>query len=141
MVLCSWFPFLTFDPCWCSVPIQAGYLKAIMQAAADVATTRFSDLANNSVEVIGARDVQNTVNDHMFTLFDKNNDGVISMDEFKDVIGELGGDGEDAHELMKLVDSNFDGSVSQEEFKDFRRQVIMCALVFSHSSFLFGTRH
>ncbi|KAG0568473.1 hypothetical protein M758_6G019200 [Ceratodon purpureus] len=104
-------------------PEQAGYLKAIMQAAADVATTRFSDLTNNTVEVIGGSNMQNTVNDHMFTLFDKNNDGVISMDEFKDVIGELGGDGEDAHELMKLVDSNFDGSVSQEEFKDFRRQV------------------
>lgn len=95
-----------------------------MEAAADVASTRFSDLTNNSVEIIGEKDVQSTVNDHMFILFDKNNDGVISMDEFKDVIGELGGDGEDAHELMKLVDSNFDGSVSQEEFKDFRRQVM-----------------
>jgi len=103
--------------------IQAGYLKALMQAAADVATTRFSDMTNNSVEEIRDRDGQNEGNDHMFTLFDKNNDGVISMDEFKDVIGELGGDGEDAHELMKLVDSNFDGSVSQEEFQDFRRQV------------------
>lgn len=48
----------------------------------------------------------------MFILFDKNNDGVISMDEFKDVIGELGGDGEDVYELMKFVDFNFDGFVS-----------------------------
>ena len=119
---------LTFYPFCRMVPTQAGYLKAIMQAAADVATTRFSDLANNSVEVIGESDVQNIVNDHMFTLFDKNNDGVISMDEFKDVIGELGGDGEDAYELMKLVDSNFDGSVSQEEFKDFRRQVLFLSV-------------
>lgn len=95
-----------------------------MQAAADVAATRYSDLANTSVEFIGKSEVENIVNDHMFGFFDKNNDGVISMDEFKDVIGELGGDGDDAHELMKLVDSNFDGSVSQEEFEDFRRQVI-----------------
>lgn len=102
---------------------QAGYLKAIMQAAANVATIRFPDLTDNTFEAIGESDAQNTANDHMFTLFDKNNDGVISMDEFKDVISELGGDGEDAHELMKLVDSNFDGSVSQEEFKDFRQQV------------------
>jgi len=52
------------------------------------------------------------------------------MDEFKDVIGELGGDGDDAHELMKHVDSNFDGSVSKEEFKDFRQQVRTRSLVF-----------
>ncbi|XP_073392783.1 uncharacterized protein [Physcomitrium patens] len=104
-------------------PEQAGYLKAIMQAAADVASTRFSDLTNESVEVIGEGFAQSKFDDQMFTFFDKNNDGVISMDELKDVIGELGGDEEDANELMKLVDSNFDGSVSQEEFKDFRRQV------------------
>lgn len=105
--------------------MQAGYLKAIMQAAADVASTRFSDLTNESVEVIGEGFAQSKFDDQMFTFFDKNNDGVISMDELKDVIGELGGDEEDANELMKLVDSNFDGSVSQEEFKDFRRQVII----------------
>lgn len=48
----------------------------------------------------------------MFIFFDKNNDGVISMDELKDVIGELGGDEEDVNELMKFVDFNFDGLVS-----------------------------
>lgn len=101
---------------------QAGYLKAIMQAAADVATTRYSDLSSSTVEVIEESE-RKINNDHMFTLFDKNQDGVISVDEFKEVIGELGADGEDAHELMKLVDSNFDGSVSVEEFQDFRRQV------------------
>lgn len=98
-----------------------------MRAAADVATTRYSDLSSSTVEVI--EESKRKINsDYMFTLFDKNQDGVISVDEFKEVIGELGADGEDAHELMKLVDSNFDGSVSVEEFQDFRRQV--CHLFF-----------
>lgn len=95
-----------------------------MQAAADVATTRYSDLSSSTVEVIEESE-RKINNDYMFTLFDKNQDGVISVDEFKEVIGELGADGEDAHELMKLVDSNFDGSVSVEEFQDFRRQVCL----------------
>ncbi|XP_024363075.1 uncharacterized protein [Physcomitrium patens] len=104
-------------------PDQAGILKAIMQAAADVASTRFPDLTNELVEVAGEEDAQKKLDDQMFTLFDRNTDGVISMDEFKDVISELGGDEEDANELMNLVDSNFNGSVNAEEFKNFRRQV------------------
>lgn len=94
-----------------------------MLAAADVATSRYADLGSNTVTMIEERELVTTSRDHIFTLFDKNQDGVITMDEFKEVIGELGANGDDAHELMKLVDSNFDGSVSVEEFQDFRRQV------------------
>lgn len=55
----------------------------------------------------------------MFILFDRNIDGVISMDEFKDVISEFGGDEEDVNELMNFVDFNFNGFVNVEEFKNF----------------------
>ncbi|KAH9539168.1 hypothetical protein CY35_15G044400 [Sphagnum magellanicum] len=104
-------------------PEQAGYLKAIMLAAADVAVSRFSDLAGNAVEVIDREDRIYSNSDHIFTHFDKNQDGVISMDELQQVIRELGADSNDSHDLMRIVDSNLDGSVSAEEFQNFCRQV------------------
>ncbi|KAH8939787.1 hypothetical protein BDL97_15G054800 [Sphagnum fallax] len=104
-------------------PEQAGYLKAIMLAAADVAASRFSDLAGNAVEVIDREDHIYSNSDHIFAHFDKNRDGVISMDELQQVIRELGADSNDSHDLMRIVDSNLDGSVCAEEFQNFCRQV------------------
>lgn len=113
--------------CYCSV--QAGYLKAIMLAAADVAASRFSDLAGNAVEVIDKEDHIYSNSDHIFAHFDKNRDGVISMDELQQVIRELGADSNDSHDLMRIVDSNLDGSVCAEEFQNFCRQVLNPLLI------------
>ena len=73
--------------------------------------------------------------DQMFDLFDKNGDWVISMEEVRAVLEELGageeggdGVGADARELMTLLDSNTDGSISVSEFADFRQQVGMQSL-------------
>jgi GTP pyrophosphokinase len=110
-------------------PEQAGYLKAIMVAAADVAASRFSDLAGNAVEVIDREDRIYSNSDHIFTHFDKNQDGVISMDELQQVIRELGADSNDSHDLMQIVDSNLDGSVCAEEFQNFCRQVLYPLLI------------
>jgi GTP pyrophosphokinase len=104
-------------------PEQAGYLKAIMLAAADVAASRFSDLAGNAVEVIDREDRIYSNSDHIFRHFDKNRDGVISMDELQQVIRDLGADSNGSHDLMRIVDSNLDGSVCAEEFQNFCRQV------------------
>ncbi|GBG83454.1 hypothetical protein CBR_g37166, partial [Chara braunii] len=62
--------------------------------------------------------------DHVFALFDRNGDGVISKEEFKQVMHELGAPGTetDVNELMTIVDSNTDGTVTAEEFQEFRRQ-------------------
>jgi hypothetical protein len=113
--------------CYCSV--QAGYLKAIMLAAADVAASRFSDLAGNAVEVIDREDRIYSNSDHIFRHFDKNRDGVISMDELQQVIRDLGADSNGSHDLMRIVDSNLDGSVCAEEFQNFCRQVLNPLLI------------
>lgn len=61
--------------------------------------------------------------DQVFLLFDKNKDGEISMCELQQVMGDLGVDGNEAHELMQLVDTNKDGFVSADEFAEFKKQV------------------
>ncbi|KAG6546899.1 hypothetical protein Mapa_011515 [Marchantia paleacea] len=103
-------------------PEQVRNLKMIMVAAANVAATRFGEIARNAVSVEGADPIL-CENDQIFKMFDKNQDGVISVDEFRDVIHELGADKEDALELMRIVDLNTDGSVSAEEFGKFRHQI------------------
>ncbi|BBN00283.1 hypothetical protein MPTK1_1g27830 [Marchantia polymorpha subsp. ruderalis] len=103
-------------------PEQVRNLKMIMVAAANVAATRFGEIARNAVSLEGADPILSE-NDQIFKMFDKNQDGVISVDEFRDVIHELGADKEDALELMRIVDLNTDGSVSAEEFGKFRHQI------------------
>jgi hypothetical protein len=100
-----------------------------MLAAADVAASRFSDLAGNAVEVIDREDRIYSNSDHIFRHFDKNRDGVISMDELQQVIRDLGADSNGSHDLMRIVDSNLDGSVCAEEFQNFCRQVLNPLLI------------
>ncbi|KAL3685868.1 hypothetical protein R1sor_003890 [Riccia sorocarpa] len=103
-------------------PDEVKNLKLIMVAAANAAAKRFGEIASNAVS-LEAPDPIVTENDQIFKMFDKNQDGVISVDEFRDVIHELGADKEDAVELMRIVDLNTDGSVSAEEFGKFRHQI------------------
>ncbi|KAH9318739.1 hypothetical protein KI387_020508, partial [Taxus chinensis] len=96
-------------------PEQVKQLKAIMKAAADLASLHFQDLPKESP-------VHNDTRNQVFKLFDKNEDGLITMEELKEIMEELGADKEDAHELMQLVDANSDGSLSSAEFAEFQRQ-------------------
>ncbi|XP_057832629.2 probable GTP diphosphokinase CRSH, chloroplastic [Cryptomeria japonica] len=97
-------------------PEQVKQLKAIMKAAADLAVLHFQDLPNGSP-------THNDTRSQVFELFDKNEDGLISMEELKEIMEELGADKEDALELMQLVDANSDGSLSSVEFAEFQKQV------------------
>ncbi|KAH7446315.1 hypothetical protein KP509_01G051300 [Ceratopteris richardii] len=97
-------------------PEQVQQLKKLMMAAADRAALSLNELDN---------DVMSTSADQMFLLFDKNNDGEISMSEFQQVMGDLGVDEKEAYELLQLVDSNRDGSVNANEFAEFRKKVTL----------------
>ena len=87
-------------------------------AAADRAALSLKELTGE-VSLVKSQ----VAEDQVFMMFDKNNDGEISMTEFQQVLGELGADKREAHELMQLVDTNRDGSVSAEEFAEFKKQV------------------
>ncbi|KAJ7555134.1 hypothetical protein O6H91_05G023600 [Diphasiastrum complanatum] len=102
-------------------PNQVRQLKEIMMAAASAAASRFQGSPCDGS--ITERELQIEEHDHLFKLFDKNEDGFISMEEFRAVIGELGAERDDAQELMQLVDSNTDGYVSAKEFGDFLFQL------------------
>lgn len=103
--------------------VQIRNLKLIMVAAANAAASRFGEIAGSAVGLEGG-DYSYDDKDEMFKMFDKNQDGVISVEEFREVIAELGADEGDALELMQIVDLNTDGSVSSEEFSKFRNQVV-----------------
>lgn len=100
-------------------PEEAKRLKAIMMAAVELAALRLGDLP--SADHVGG--IKADRRDRVFHLLDKNGDGRISIEELKEVMEELGAEGEDAKELMQLVDANSDGSLSSEEFDWFQRQV------------------
>lgn len=89
-----------------------------MVAAAELAAMRLKDLPSPSHE-----DVKIDQRDRVFLLLDKNGDGKISIEELREVMEELGAQGEDAQEMMQLLDSNCDGSLSTEEFDLFQKQV------------------
>lgn len=99
--------------------VQAKRLKAIMMAAVELAALRLGDFP--SANHVGG--IKTDQRDRVFHLLDKNGDGRISIEELKEVMEELGAEGEDAKELMLLVDANSDGSLSSEEFDWFQRQV------------------
>lgn len=99
--------------------VQAKRLKAIMIAAVELAALRLGDFP--SANHVGG--IKTDQRDRVFHLLDKNGDGRISIEELKEVMEELGAEGEDAKELMLLVDANSDGSLSSEEFDWFQRQV------------------
>ncbi|XP_077218833.1 ca2+-activated RelA/spot-like protein [Tasmannia lanceolata] len=100
-------------------PEEAKRLKAIMMAAAELAALRLRDLpsANHRSGVEIDR------RERVFRLLDKNGDGRISIEELREVIEELGAEGEDAKELMQHLDANSDGSLSSDEFDLFQKQV------------------
>ncbi|XP_047327454.1 probable GTP diphosphokinase CRSH, chloroplastic [Impatiens glandulifera] len=99
-------------------PEEAKRLKAIMMATAELAALRLKDLPSSK-----DKSIEIECRDRVFSLLDKNGDGKISLEELKDVMEELGAQGEDARELMKLLDSNRDGSLSSDEFDKFQKQV------------------
>lgn len=101
-------------------PEQVKQLKAIMTAAADLAAFHFQGLPKKSSE---GSTIHNDMKSRIFKLFDKNQDGLISMEELKEMMEELGANKEDAQELMQLVDANSDGSLSSEEFAEFQKRV------------------
>lgn len=90
-----------------------------MMAAVELAALRLGDFP--SANHVGG--IKTDQRDRVFHLLDKNGDGRISIEELKEVMEELGAEGEDAKELMLLVDANSDGSLSSEEFDWFQRQV------------------
>ncbi|CAM6093634.1 unnamed protein product [Calypogeia fissa] len=106
-------------------PEQIRNLKLIMVAAANAAASRFGEIAGTAMGLEGGNYSYDD-KDEMFKMFDKNQDGVISVEEFREVITELGADEGDALELMQIVDLNTDGSVSAEEFGKFRHQIQIC---------------
>eukprot|EP00250_Pteridium_aquilinum_P033232 c5349_g1_i1 orf=443-4852(+) len=99
-------------------PEQVQQLKKLMMAAADRAAWSLKELTGESLLTSAPAN-----EDQVFLLFDKNNDGRISMSEFQQVLGDLGVDGKEAHEVMQLVDADKDGSVSADEFAEFKKQV------------------
>lgn len=101
-------------------PEQVKQLKAIMMAAADLAAFHFQGLPKRSSK---GSTMHNDMKSRIFKLFDKNQDGLISMEELKEMMEELGANKEDAQELMQLVDANSDGSLSSEEFSEFQKRV------------------
>lgn len=101
-------------------PEQVKQLKAIMLAAADIAAFHFQGLPKRSSK---GSTMHNDMKSRIFKLFDKNQDGLISMEELKEMMEELGANKEDAQELMQLVDANSDGSLSSEEFAEFQKRV------------------
>eukprot|EP00252_Welwitschia_mirabilis_P025328 TRINITY_DN7865_c0_g1_i1.p1 TRINITY_DN7865_c0_g1~~TRINITY_DN7865_c0_g1_i1.p1 ORF type:complete len:569 (-),score=126.85 TRINITY_DN7865_c0_g1_i1:548-2254(-) len=99
-------------------PEEVRQLKEIMMAAANLAAFHFHDVPRGESSTI-----YNEMRIQMFKLFDKDEDGFISMEELKDMMGELGANKDDANELMQLVDANSDGFLSAEEFSDFQKRV------------------
>ncbi|XP_002964964.2 probable GTP diphosphokinase CRSH1, chloroplastic [Selaginella moellendorffii] len=93
-------------------PRQVENFKAVMLAAAKTAACRFQ---SDTVSEPNA--------DHVFRMFDKNSDGIISKEEFHDVLLQLGADKGDTSELLRLLDTNTDGSVDTNEFAELKRQV------------------
>lgn len=99
-------------------PEQVQQLKKLMMAAAERAAFSLKELTGEAFLFNGQDE-----KDHVFMLFDKNSDGEISMAEFEQVMGELGADENQAHEVMQLVDTNKDGFVSADEFAEFKKKV------------------
>ncbi|ERN02012.1 probable GTP diphosphokinase CRSH, chloroplastic [Amborella trichopoda] len=100
-------------------PEEVKRLKALMMAATDLAALHL----NNQPTSQGIGSLENEHRNQIFNLFDKNENGRISIEELREVMEELGAEQEDAIELMQLVDSNSDGSLSSDEFDWFQRQV------------------
>nr|ABK25186.1 unknown [Picea sitchensis] len=74
-------------------PEQVKQLKAIMMAAADLAAFHFQGLPKRSSK---GSTMHNDMKSRIFKLFDKNQDGLISMEELKEMMEELGANKEDA---------------------------------------------
>lgn len=55
-----------------------------------------------------------------FTIFDKDHDGKITLDEMKNILLKYGKDfnEEEVEEIFRLIDTNNDGSLSYAEFAD-----------------------
>lgn len=66
------------------------------------------------------RDQEETILNKAFQFFDRDGNGVISSDEFKTVMTELGDPltDDECHLFISLVDKNKDGQVQYEEFLD-----------------------
>lgn len=88
-----------------------------MMAAAEFAALRLKDINHEGIET------EQSQNNRVFCLLDKNGDGRINIEELMEVMEELGAPGEDACEMMQLLDANSDGSLSSDEFELFQKQV------------------
>ena len=109
-----------YNPCLADVTNQTNYMKPLVTTLSILAlATTLSFAQEKPAGPPPAERKPRPTAEEIFKKLDTNNDGVLSLEEFK--AGPMGKkDPAKAEEIYKKMDVNADGKVTLEEFKAYR---------------------